>query len=84
MIIMSRGLQIALQSRDSFGRILASGIVMILLVHVFVNVGVNIQILPVTGIPLPFLSFGGSALLTALIGLGILQSIHIHRQRPDW
>ena len=84
MIIMSRGLQIALQSRDSFGRILASGIVMILLVHVFVNVGVNIQILPVTGIPLPFLSFGGSSLLTALIGLGILQSIHIHRQRPDW
>ena len=84
MLVLFRGLHTAFLARDNFGRLLATGIVMMLLVQVFINVGVNIQLLPVTGIPLPFLSFGGSSLLSALLSLGILQSIYAHRHRPDW
>lgn len=81
VLLLSRGLWIGLVARDAFGRLLATGVVMMLLTHVFINVGVNTRLLPVTGIPLPFLSFGGTSLITALVGLGILQSVHIRRER---
>jgi rod shape determining protein RodA len=84
LIILLRGLGIAGLARDDFGRLLATGIVMILLVQVFINVGVNVRLLPVTGIPLPFLSFGGSSLISMMLSLGILQSVYVHRLRPDW
>jgi len=62
----------------------ACGVVMLVLTQVFINIGVNVRLLPVTGIPLPFLSFGGSSLLTMFFAIGVLQSIYRHRKRADW
>ncbi len=83
-LLLLRGLRIASLARDDFGRLLATGVVMMVLVQVFINVGVNVRLLPVTGIPLPFLSFGGSSLMSLLLSLGVLQSIYSHRLRAHW
>ena len=63
-------------ARDLFSAIVAGGIVVAFLFQVFVNVGMTIGIAPVTGIPLPFVSVGGSSLITNLLAIGILQAIH--------
>jgi rod shape determining protein RodA len=81
IILLWRGLRVAEVSRDLFGRLLATGIVIFILLQTFINVGVNVGLLPVTGIPLPFVSQGGSSLVTLFIALGILQSILL-RHRP--
>jgi len=78
-IIIYRGIQIALSTRDKFGAILAVGIVSILFTHILVNVGMVIGIMPVTGLPLPFLSYGGSNLLMMMMGAGILNNIYMNR-----
>jgi rod shape determining protein RodA len=81
IILLMRGVRAAAVSRDMFGRLLATGIVIFIVFQVFINVGVNLRIIPVTGIPLPFVSQGGSSLLTLFVALGILESIVIrHRQ----
>lgn len=81
IILLMRGVRAAAISRDMFGRLLATGIVIFIVFQVFINVGVNLRIIPVTGIPLPFVSQGGSSLLTLFVALGILQSIVVrHRQ----
>lgn len=81
VVLLWRGLRVAEVSRDVFGRLLATGMVTFILLQTFINVGVNVGLLPVTGIPLPFVSQGGSSLITLFIGLGILQSILL-RHRP--
>ena len=83
-ILLFRGLHIASHARDDLGRNIAIGIVMMFLCQIFINIGVNIRLLPVTGIPLPFLSYGGSSLLTSLLALGVLQSIYVHRRQTNW
>ncbi len=80
-LLLWRVLRVAEMSRDLLGRLIATGIVIYVLLQTFINVGVNIGLMPVTGIPLPFVSQGGSSLITLFIGLGILQSILI-RHRP--
>lgn len=81
ILLLLRGVRAAAVSRDMFGRLMATGIVVFILFQVFINVGVNLRIIPVTGIPLPFVSQGGSSLLTLFVALGILQSIVVrHRQ----
>lgn len=80
-LLLWRGLRAAELSRDMFGRLLATGIITSILLQTFINVGVNVGLLPVTGIPLPFVSQGGSSLITLFIALGILQSILL-RHRP--
>jgi rod shape determining protein RodA len=80
-LLLWRGIRAAELSRDMFGRLLATGIVTSILLQTFINVGVNVGLLPVTGIPLPFVSQGGSSLITLFIALGILQSI-VLRHRP--
>ena len=75
-----RCLRVAARSRDTFGRLLAAGLTAMLLFQVFVNVGMNIGLVPVAGIPLPFVSFGGSSLVSIFLGLGVLQSVLIHAQ----
>ncbi|HEV2123943.1 MAG TPA: FtsW/RodA/SpoVE family cell cycle protein, partial [Chloroflexota bacterium] len=75
-----RCLRVARKSRDAFGRLLAGGVVSMLLFQVFVNIGMNIGLLPVTGITLPLISFGGSSLITVFVCLGLLQSVLIHSE----
>lgn len=81
VILLWRGLRAAELSRDMFGRLLATGMVIFILLQTFINVGVNLGLVPVTGIPLPFVSQGGSSLITLFIGLGILQSILLRHRR---
>lgn len=75
-----RGLVITQQATDLFGSQLAVGITALLFVQVFINVGMNLGLLPVTGVPLPLVSYGGSSLVGILISLGILQSIAVNRR----
>jgi rod shape determining protein RodA len=79
-VILFTGIRIAGQARDRLGRLMAVGVVTLLFSHVFINIGMNIRIVPVTGIPLPLLSYGGSSVLGSLIALGMLQNVYIYRK----
>lgn len=76
-----RGVRIAYQARDKNGTIVAAGIVSMFLFHVMENVGMNIGIMPITGIPLPFISSGGSSMLSSLAAVGILENVWARRQK---
>jgi rod shape determining protein RodA len=78
-VLLERGLRIAAQAVDTFGRLLASGIVVLLASHIVINVAMAIGLLPITGLPLPLLSYGGSSLLMTMGSVGILQSVHTRR-----
>lgn len=77
--IFRRGLRIATIARDLYGRLVAVGIVMLIFSHVMINVGMTVGVMPITGLPLPFLSYGGSVMLTMFVGIGLLESICAHR-----
>jgi len=79
-VVLFTGLRIAGQARDRLGKVLAVGVVTLLFSHVFINIGMNIRLMPVTGIPLPLLSYGGSSVLGSLIAMGLLQNVHIYRK----
>jgi rod shape determining protein RodA len=79
-VVLFTGLRIAGQARDRLGKLVAVGVVTLLFSHVFINIGMNIRIVPVTGIPLPLLSYGGSSVLCSLIALGLMQNVYIHRR----
>jgi rod shape determining protein RodA len=72
------------RSRDPFGTMFASGLASMILFQVVVNLGMVIGIMPITGIPLPFVSHGGASLISLAIGLGILQSVNIRQTRAEW
>lgn len=78
--IMLSGLYIASQSKDLLGKLLASGIITLWLTQIFINIGMNIGLMPVTGLPLPLLSYGGTATISALASIGILQNVYIYRK----
>ncbi|MGR9086875.1 MAG: rod shape-determining protein RodA [Gammaproteobacteria bacterium] len=80
LLIIGRCLYIASQARDSYSRLLASSLAFTFFVYVFVNIGMVIGILPVVGVPLPLISYGGTSIVTLLAGFGILMSIHTHRK----
>lgn len=80
-ILLYRGTRIAAQARDTFGTLLATGIVSMLAFHILVNIGMNAGIMPVTGIPLPLISYGGSSMIMNLAALGILLNIWVRRQK---
>ena len=79
-LVLARGLRIALNAQGSFGRIVAASLTMTLFIYVFVNMGMVTGQLPVVGVPLPFVSYGGTSLVTILAGLGILMSIQTHKR----
>lgn len=79
--LLLTGFYIAFRADDEFGRLLATGILMMLFGHVFMNLGMTIAVTPVTGLPLPFMSYGGTFLVTVMLSLAILQSIWIYRKR---
>lgn len=74
-----RALRIATLSRDLFGTVLAGGVAGIVVFQVFINIGMTMGIMPITGIPLPFVSYGGSSLLTSFAAVGLLMNIHMRR-----
>ena len=80
LMIAGRGLFIASNAQTSFARLLAGSISLTFLVYVFVNVGMVTGLLPVVGVPLPLVSYGGTSMVTLLAGFGILMSIHTHRR----
>jgi rod shape determining protein RodA len=79
-VVLFTGIQIAGQARDRLGKLLAVGVVTMLFSHVFINIGMNIRLMPVTGVPLPLLSYGGSSVLCSLIAIGILQNVNLYRR----
>jgi rod shape determining protein RodA len=83
LILLFRILKIAKETKSDFGRNLAFGVVGLLLIHIFINIGMNLGKLPVTGIPLPLVSYGGSSVLMTLIVLGLVQSVHASRRPVD-
>ena len=80
MFIVGRSLYIAIQARDTFSRLLAGSIGLTFFVYVFVNTAMVTGLVPVVGIPLPLVSFGGTSMVTLMAGFGILMSIHNHRK----
>ena len=75
-LLIWRGLRILVISKNLYGALLAGGIVTMLLFQVFVNVGMTVGIMPITGIPLPLMSYGGSSLIATMLAVGLLQSIY--------
>jgi rod shape determining protein RodA len=78
--IITRGLMIAAQAQDTFTRLLAGSITLTFFIYVFINIGMVSGLLPVVGIPLPLVSYGGTSMVTLLAGFGILMSIQTHRK----
>ena len=76
-VVLWRGLRIAANSPDPFGRLVAAGVVCWFAFQSFVNVGMTLGIMPVTGLPLPFVSYGGSAMFANLVAVGLLQNVHL-------
>jgi rod shape determining protein RodA len=79
-VLLFSGIKVASQARDRLGQLLAVGVVTLLFTHVFINIGMNIRLMPVTGIPLPLVSYGGSSVVCSLIAIGILHNVHIYRK----
>ena len=79
-LIIGRGLYIAVRAQDTYSRLLAGSLSLTFSVYVFVNTGMVSGILPVVGVPLPLISYGGTSMVTLLAGFGMLMSIHTHRK----
>jgi len=78
-LLLWRAFRIALLSKDPFGTYIAAGVASMFAIQIFINVGMTLGIMPITGIPLPFVSYGGSSLLTNSIAVGLLLSVHMRR-----
>ncbi|MGB2694400.1 MAG: rod shape-determining protein RodA [Dehalococcoidia bacterium] len=83
-LLLWRAIRVAEVSRDMFGRLIATGIVIFIMLQTFINVAVNVGLLPVTGIPLPFISQGGSSLITLLLAIGLLESVVLRHRRATF
>lgn len=82
IVLLVAALRVAFRARDPFGMLLGSGVVAMLVFQILVNVGMAISLMPVTGIPLPFISHGGSSLVSICFALGVLQSVSMRREAP--
>jgi rod shape determining protein RodA len=80
LLLIARGLTITVQAQTLFGKLLAGALTMTFFIYVFINIGMVSGLLPVVGVPLPFISYGGTSLVTLLSGFGVLMSIHTHRK----
>jgi len=79
-ILLWRGMRIALASTELFGRLVAAGVVAWLAFQMFENIGMALGIMPITGVPLPFVSYGGTSMFASWIALGLLENVRIHEQ----
>ncbi len=78
-ILFALGVRIAMQAKDKYGALLVMGVLFYIFWHMFVNIGMVIGLLPIVGVPLPLLSYGGSSLITTMAGLGIVSSVAYRR-----
>jgi rod shape determining protein RodA len=78
--VVGRGMFLAWTAQELFGRLLAASIVLTFFVYIFVNVGMVSGLLPVVGVPLPLISYGGTSLVTLMAGFGIVMAMHSHRR----
>jgi rod shape determining protein RodA len=78
-LVLWRAYRIALTAKDPFGTFVAVGVGAMMAIQVFINVGMTLGLMPITGIPLPFVSYGGSALIADLIGVGLLMNVEMRR-----
>jgi len=78
-LLLAYGLSISMSSRNHFGRLLGIGVTMTFFLYIFINVAMVMGLVPVVGVPLPLVSYGGTAMLTILFGFGLLLCVHIHR-----
>jgi rod shape determining protein RodA len=79
-VVIGYGIRIAMASRSQFGRLLAMGVTLNFFFYIMINAAMVIGMIPVVGIPMPLISYGGTAMLTVMFGFGLLMSVHIHRQ----
>lgn len=79
VVVLGIGVKYALQSRSHFGRLLALGICVNFFLYMFINTAMVMGLLPVVGVPLPLVSYGGTAMITLMLGFGLLMSVHVHR-----
>ncbi|MBN35120.1 MAG: rod shape-determining protein RodA [Rhodospirillaceae bacterium] len=82
LLIIAYGFGVALRSSNQFGRLLALGVVVAFFLYVFINIAMVTGLVPVVGVPLPLISYGGTAMLTLMVGFGLLASVHVHRDIP--
>lgn len=79
-IVIGYGIRIAMSSRSQFGRLLAMGLTLNFFFYIMINASMVMGLIPVVGIPMPLISYGGTAMLTVMFGFGLLMSVHVHRQ----
>ena len=84
VFVLWRTLRVAERSRDTFGRLIAAGVAAVILFQSVVNIGMNLGLMPVTGIPLPFISEGGSSILMLFVALGLLESILLRHKQIEF
>ena len=83
LILVIWGLNIAYSCRDPFGIVLSFGVTVMIFWQIFINIGMVMGLMPVVGIPLPFISYGGSATITVMIGIGLLKNVSMRRFLVD-
>jgi rod shape determining protein RodA len=82
--VLWRILRVSGRSQDTFGRLLAAGVASLMLFQTVVNIGMNLGLLPVTGIPLPFVSYGGSSFITLMLGIGLVESVAMRHRKLEF
>jgi rod shape determining protein RodA len=83
-LLLWRLLHVASIARDAFGRLIVTGVASMILLQFAINVGMNLNLVPVSGMPLPFISYGGSSLLTMMIGIGLAESVAMHHRKIEF
>src|SRR3546814_20779429 len=83
LLLIAYGYAIALRARSQYGRLVAGGVPIMMFFYVFINVAMVSGLVPVVGVPLPLVSYGGPAMLTLLVGLGLLIRVYVHRDRSE-
>jgi len=84
LVLLFRLLRIASRSRDAFGRYVVIGFAMMIFIQAAVNIAMNLSMLPVAGLPLPFISYGGSSLLTLMFALGVAESVAMRHKKLEF
>lgn len=82
--VLWRMLHVAERSRDTFGRLIAGGVAGLIFFQTMINIGMNLGVMPVTGIPLPFVSYGGSSFLTLMVGVGLVESVAMRHRKLEF